>query len=302
MNPPALVTYLWPSQRRGLAEDLMHAPVVHTGEWQAMDTSASKHHGTHELEDVTIVVPRVPRYHGDLIMPAAVHPLKMMIPADHDWAEEHFAERVSGVPHNPPPSHIRWPYAVGGNVAHMHVPITEIPDDRTTPIRMKFDHTYPERFWPKLAAPDHLTPDDEPHRRGIRFAYGDLGDVVSLLVRSPMTRQAYLPVWFPEDTGAVDQQRVPCTLGYHFMIRNGFLSCRYFIRSCDVYRHLDNDIYLACRLTQWVTDQYNAAVRYATGREFTILPGRMVMHITSLHLFEADAMKLAQKVAIRREA
>ena len=28
------------------------------------------------------------------------------------------------------------------------------------------------------------------------------GDVIDLLEREPFTRQAYLPIWFPEDTGA----------------------------------------------------------------------------------------------------
>lgn len=308
MKPPAMVTYLWPSQRRGLAEDLMQAPVVHTGEWQAMNTSTSKHHGTHEMEDITIVVPRVPYPESSL---------RQLIPADHVWADEHFIERVSGVPHNPPPSHVRWPYAVAGNMAHMSAPVDPsgaMPavSDRS---EYKFDHTYPERFWPKFAgAPDGRGGDMKSNpNRGIRFHYGDLGDVVQLLVRNPMTRQAYLPVWFPEDTGASAHKgdydpardgdpspiRVPCTLGYHFMIRDGRMSMRYYIRSCDAYRHLDNDIYLACRLLQWVCDAVNNQTDWdLVGPPGDIFTGRMVMYISSLHLFEADREKIARKVMI----
>ena len=31
------------------------------------------------------------------------------------WADEHFDERVGGQPLNPPPSHVRWPFAQKNN-------------------------------------------------------------------------------------------------------------------------------------------------------------------------------------------
>jgi thymidylate synthase len=116
---------------------------------------------------------------------------------------------------------------------------------------------------------------------GIRYNYGDLNDVVALLKRSPMTRQAYLPVWFPEDTGANYEQRVPCTLGYHFLLRNGVLGITYFIRSCDFVRHFSDDVYMAGRLCQWVADQV------ADGNV-----GYLSMHIGSFHIFDGDVAKL----------
>src|SRR3954468_15378336 len=91
--------------------------------------------------------------------------------------------------------------------------------------------------------------------RGIRYDYGDLQDVVDMLVRSPYTRQAVLPVWFPEDTGAVHGERVPCTLIYHWMLRDGRLHCFYDIRSCDFVRYFRDDVYFAMRLTQWLIEQ-----------------------------------------------
>ena len=206
-----------------LVSDLIEAPVVHVGEWQGLDTSQSKLHGTHELEDVTLVWDQLPR-DMDTIVPGI----------NHSWADDHYLERVSGIPHNPAPSAASWPYAVRGNGDH-------------TTAQGVYDHTYPERFWPKHAGHNHGGPPSDVDMvcggtPGIRFHYGDLNDVVDMLVRSPLTRQAYLPVWFPEDTGAVDKQRVPCTLGYHFMIRDGRLTTRYYIRSCDAYRHMSNDI------------------------------------------------------------
>jgi hypothetical protein len=257
-----------------LMTDLQSAPIIHTGEWQAMDTSASMAHRTHELEDVALVWEAIPKD------PA------IMIPAiDVGWADEHFAERVSGKPLNPAPSHVNWPYAVRGNADHI---------DETT----RFDHTYPERFWPKFANVGETRPNGRqvfvPHN-GIRFEYGDLSDVVNLFLKHPLTRQAYLPIWFPEDTGAIDGQRVPCTLGYHFMQRGGLLSCRYYIRSVDAYRHLSNDVYFAALLMQWVCDEIE---RRTSGAyiPLKLKPGKLVMHIGSLHTFTGDYAKVRDRI------
>jgi len=279
-----------------MAGDLLMQPLIHTGEWQAMDTSASDAHATHELEDVTFTM-HVPRSRIGLIN--AIRP-------DLPWADEHFDERVSGIPHNPPPSAVRWPYAVRGNADHVRCPTcgsrqpsmhpavsgggevtSRCPDAFHNGQSGTFDHTYPERFWPKHAGIQRALVADGSNW-GIRFQYGDLSDVVRLLVRSPLTRQAYLPVWFPEDTGAVARQRVPCTLGYHFMIRDDRLSCRYYIRSCDMRRHFVNDVYFAGRLMQWMCDAFNdmRAINGQSPGELT--PGRLVMHITSLHCFVGD--------------
>lgn len=255
------------SQYLMLVSDLMDTKPFQTGEWQAMDVSGSKLHETFELEDVTLGWEQIP------------DDLTTIIPAiDFPWAHEHFSERVSGTPWNPAPSHVTWPYAVRGN------------SDHTT--GTKFDHTYPERFWPRYAN----SPEDIKYRRhdhrGIRFPYGDLRDVVGLLATKPLTRQAYLPVWFPEDTGATENQRVPCTLGYHFMQRGGRLSCRYYMRSCEVYRHLSNDVYFAAALTKWICTQ----VRDMTEGNIRFNPGSLIMHISSLHAFVGDKQRIKTRM------
>lgn len=255
--------------------DLQSAPIIHTGEWQAMNTSASMAHRTHELEDVSLVWERMPKD------PAIIIPS-----IDVGWADEHFAERVSGQPLNPAPSHVNWPYAVRGNADHI---------DQTT----RFDHTYPERFWPKHAGHEHsdwqAAIDACGGTPGIRFHYGDVSDVVDLFLRHPLTRQAYLPIWFPEDTGAVEGQRVPCTLGYHFMQRGGQLSCRYYIRSVDAYRHLSNDVYFAALLMQWICDEIERRTQGAY-LPLRMKPGKLVMHIASLHTFTGDFAKVRDRL------
>jgi hypothetical protein len=271
-----------------LIDSLIFTPAIMTDTWQAMNVRGSKLHAMHEMEDMTIVVPHPATWDGPMFMAP-----------DLPWASDHFNERVSGIPYNPPPSAARWPHAVRGNADH------------TT--GTEYDHTYPERFWPRHAGNRYPVTynagKNTPHH-GIRFDYGDLSDVVALLVRDRGTRQAYLPVWFPEDTGAERDGkpiRVPCTLGYHFMIRNGELSCRYYLRSCDVYRHLNNDIYMASRLMGWVAD----AVNHYTALDFDedhaehngntcppdVTVGRLLIHVASLHLFVADVPKLKERMS-----
>jgi hypothetical protein len=138
-----------------------------------------------------------------------------------------------------------------------------------------------------------------------RYPYGDLDDVVSLLAREPYTRQSYLPVWFPEDTGAVPGERVPCTLGYHFILRRGQLHCFYPMRSCDLLRHFRNDVYMAVRLTQWILEELVKVQGYDEAHEpvggpkpfdwSSVTPGLLTMHMVSLHVFEPDIPVLEHK-------
>jgi thymidylate synthase len=81
------------------------------------------------------------------------------------------------------------------------------------------------------------------------------------------------------------------------MIRDGQLSCRYYIRSCDLVRHFTDDVYMAGRLTQWVADGVNKSWYTGESEGNHIKPGRMTMYIASLHAFTGDAYKLKQMEA-----
>src|SRR5690606_3284161 len=161
------------------------------------------------------------------IVPNDIKALELLTKADIPWAEDHFQERVSGIPSNPGQTYKYWPY-------HKNLDNSEFKAE-------VFDHTYQERFWPKHAGGKELH-NKIRDNEGIRFGYGDLDDVINQLKDNPLTRQAYLPIFFPEDTGAKDKQRVPCTLGYYFWIDGDKLYCNYTIRSCDVLRHFRNDV------------------------------------------------------------
>lgn len=241
---------------------------VDVGEWQSIDVKGKPEMVSHELAHVVVDYTSLPQTRSGL---------QASIPCNHTWAEAHFQERVSGEPLNPPPSHEIWPYAQEGNGQFRETG--------------KFSHTYPERFWPKYAG---RMMDIGPTNQlaGIRFKYGDLDDVLDQLTRNLYTRQAYLPIWFPEDTGANQGQRVPCTLGYHFLIRDSKLTVTYFMRSCDFRRHFADDVYLAARLAQFVAGNLCDALEDAQGSK--VIADRLIMHIVSLHVFQGD-MELMRK-------
>lgn len=246
--------------------------------WQSQDVTArSGMSYSRELQNVTM----------KLQIPNNLQGLQGMIAPNLPWAEDHFLERVSGEPLNPPPSEAWWPYRVRGNAEHK--------------IDEEFSHTYPERMWPKFASTGFTRPNGRkvfvPHN-GIRYEYGDLEDVLDLLGKDILTRQAYLPIWFPEDTGAVDGQRVPCTLGYHFMFRPAYFPGEYhgqivyYIRSCDLLRHFTDDVYMACRLLQWVVGKLQ-------DRGINAHPSLLVMHISSLHTFEGDEERIRLTLGVQ---
>ena len=205
-----------------------------------------------------------------------------LIEANYPWAEDHFKERVCGWPLNPGIEWSNWPWA---NKA-----------DESRSKNGMFNHNYMERFWPKFADAYHPTTTPQEFEdwmtdvgqeplMGLRHEYGDLGEMIQMLAEEPSTRQAYLPIWFPEDTSYANKGRKPCTLGYHFILRNGRLDITYHIRSCDFYRHFDDDVYMAVRLAIHVLQSCRLINPNVWNH---VQLGELVMNITSLHMFLSD--------------
>lgn len=207
-----------------------------------------------------------------MFIPQTLEELVTEVRPNLPWADDHFEERVGGLPLNPPPSNEWWPFNQKKNEQFKK--------------KDKFSHTYPERIWPKYASENPNSVMD-----GIRYEYGDFKDVLDLLEREPYTRQAFLPIWFPEDTGSHHKERVPCTIGYHFMRRGDHIHISYFIRSCDIIRHFRDDIYLACRKLYWVLDNMKER---DPERWQDVKPGYFAMHIVSLHCFAGERGILRQ--------
>jgi thymidylate synthase len=256
-----------------------YGEAVDTGHWQAMkDVPMTK---TIELRAVNLTyeIPETAEELADEVRPS------------EPWAELQFQERVAGEPLNPGETFKQWPWYRGNVETHKE--------------QGQFSHTYMERYWPRYIQPSDASYTG-PDRQGIRYRYGDLNDLVTLLAREPYTRQAYLPVWFPEDTGAHHGERVPCSLGYHFMLREGKLHCAYFIRSCDFLRHFRDDVYMTARLVQWVLDKLRDTEVIIMNdqsnevpepkREWKqVEPGELTMFMHSLHVFEGDLPKMRRE-------
>jgi len=235
-----------------------HGYVVKTERWQGIESP----------DDMWEIM----NHSFQFFIPQTLEELSLEVKPNLPWANDHFEERIGGLPLNPPPSNEWWPFNQKKN--------EKFKKDE------KFSHTYPERIWPKYAGED-----SNRIMSGIRYEYGDFGDVMNLLQREPFTRQAFLPIWFPEDTGSVHMERVPCTIGYQFIRRGEYLHISYFIRSCDYIRHFRDDIYLACKKLFWAL----SILKERDPEKWKdVKPGYYAMHIISLHCFRKEKEILRQ--------
>jgi len=256
---------------------LQSATAIRPQRWQSMDVSKQP---AAEMFEVTN------QFFSVILSGEYLDGYRQEIQPNLPWADEHFeAERVGGQPLNPGETWKRWPWALSA--------------DKFRREGEAFSHSYAERFWPKHANQTYggvLGPDKTLYtREGIRYPYGDLEDVARLLAKDPHTRQAYVPIWFPEDTGVVHGERVPCTLGYHFLMRDDRLNVFYPIRSCDFVRHMRDDLYLAVRLLLWMLARARV---YNEAAWKDVKPGMLTFWAGSLHCFINDYRKL-QKDAPR---
>ena len=240
---------------------------VDTGHWQGVSTEGKPDLVTRELLNLQIEAP-IPLSADELADilddPVANHNRHLL---NLPWAEDEFQERVGRERHNPHTSLEEWPWWQGQSDSSMVGGI--------------FTHTYSERFWPHVK--------NHPRgKQGIRYRFGDLDDVIDLLLREPTTRQATFPIFFPEDTGAVHGGRVPCTLHYHFMLRGGKLHLWYPIRSCDAVRHFYDDLYMACRLCHWTLQELRFASVDDDNPWMAAMPGLLYFTAYSFHLHRGD--------------
>lgn len=254
---------------------------VETQRWQGMKIDGRKDMITYELMNEAIAVP--------LFGVEDLEHWRKDIRPNLPWADDHFLERVCGAPLNPGTQWANWPWAVSADKHRQS----------GSDVKM-FNHTYMERLWPRYAGECGPLLRAEIFlewvksglglgkvHRGIRGEYGDLGTLIDKMAWEGDSRQLYIPLYFPEDTGL--EGRMPCTLGYQFMVREGALHIWYPLRSCDFYRHWADDCYLAVRLLLWALDQCRE--RNPTDWK-DIVPGTFSMHCTSLHIFMNDAIAL----------
>jgi thymidylate synthase len=134
----------------------------------------------------------------------------------------------------------------------------------------KFDYTYPERL--------HRIVDEDGNN--------NLDSVIQLLKDDPDTRKAVISIYEPHiDAQYYDgSHRIPCSMYYDFLIREGRLNIVYHQRSSDYVQHFGDDVYLAWRLMEYVAEQVG------------IQPGYLYHCIDSLHSYKKDWWRLKTEI------
>lgn len=131
--------------------------------------------------------------------------------------------------------------------------------------KKKFDYTYSERF----------------------NQYFSLDTIIDELILNPDSRQCILSVWDRQDiSGLRGRTRIPCSIYYQFLLRNGKLDIIYNQRSADAITHFGNDIALAWMLKDYVAGKVG------------VTSGYLYHNIGSLHVYFKDLQTL--KICLTR--
>lgn len=166
--------------------------------------------------------------------------------ATQPWAKLEFIERVSPTPVNPGEAYKTRPEVWNQFLNHYK----------------EFDYTYSERLC----------------FRSWGGVISQIENAIRILKNDPDSRQCYISIWDKDIDiiAAGGSQRIPCTLGYQFQIRNGALNVTYLQRSSDFATHFQNDLYLAHKLQLHIANELKIPV------------GLYTHWIGSLHIFQKD--------------
>lgn len=198
-----------------------------------------------------------------------------------DWAEAEFAERINPSEVNPGKAYLQRPemweqFLVNG----------------------RFDYSYGERF------------NQEVQYKG---GFHRLLEAIAIqLAEDPDTRKAILPVYgnytrYVHDehgncTGCnterdIDRMdghaRIPCSMYFDFLLRDGKLNICYHERSSDFVQHFGNDVYLAWNLMEYMVELVN---KYKKDEEDMVEPGYLYHTIDSLHAYKKDWVYLKSNI------
>lgn len=110
----------------------------------------------------------------------------------------------------------------------------------------------------------------------MRIAY-QLARVIEELEKHPETRQAIIELHYPTDARVMGKKRVPCSMFYQFMKRDGKLDIIYVMRSSDFSTHFQNDIWLADEMRRYIC-------KFLKGMPI----GKFIMFVSSLHIYKKD--------------
>lgn len=186
------------------------------------------------------------------------------------WADLEAAERFSGQRINPGEA-----YKSREEVWNEF--LVEQPDGTKL-----FDYSYPQRFNP-CGVVDTENIVYEQSLLGNLDYIDSIQKVAKELAYNPDSRQCYISIFEPMDIANIGgRKRVPCTLGYLLQVRGGELNITYLQRSSDFSTHFNNDVYLALKLAERVSE----LIENLTGTKYPI--GNYTHWIGSLHIYQKD--------------
>ena len=135
-----------------------------------------------------------------------------------DYCKQEIADRTCGEPLNP------------GNSYKIRLDLWQALMSKQEGDR--FDYTYSERI-------NNLN---------------QLDNAISALKEDIHSRRSLISIWDPRDSCEVAgyNTRVPCSISYQFLIRNGKLMVLYYIRSNDYFKHFVIDIWLTHALQEFI--------------------------------------------------
>jgi len=116
--------------------------------------------------------------------------------------------------------------------------------------------------------------------------------VVQMLIEKPLSRQAIIQLWSPQDLvhGLMGGMKdVPCSIGLQFLIRDAQLRMTVWMRSSDAWLGLPNDIFAFTSMQLLVMQAINREVDQAGDKVLTLGPA--TFNMTSLHIYGRDLEK-----------
>lgn len=169
-----------------------------------------------------------------------------------EWCKAELAERLSEDTINPGEA-----YKLRHEVWDEF--LVEKIDHTMLETKIEFDYTYNERINYQLK---HIVEELKLHpesRQAIIEIHNNIRDLSSLGGRA----------------------RIPCSMFYQYMLRDGKLDVIYVMRSTDFQTHFQNDIWQACSIRDYVAKQIG------------VQPGKFIMFASSLHIYKKDWDALA---------
>lgn len=195
------------------------------------------------------------------------------------WAEAEFAERINPSLINP------------GDAFQLRLEMWE-----QFLVNGRFDYSYGERFNQEVKFKGEVLP--------------LIKAIAKQLATDPDTRKAILPVYgaYREADGADDARcfhyaldidrmdgsaRIPCSMYFDFLLRDGKLNICYHQRSSDFVQHFGNDVFLAWKLMEYMVSLVN---QMGENEEDAIVPGYLYHTIDSLHAYKKDWVYLKSNI------